>query len=69
MFAVLPVPTVVIFSLVFLVGTIVAGAQAIIALGMPLAFAAMPDGGVALRVMFLFLAIISGYSFVLYLVQ
>lgn len=108
-FAVLPVPTVVIFALVFLIGTIVAGAQAIIALGIPLAFAALPDGGVALLVllmcmtyismqvspahiclaivterfetsfidlvkrtipvMVLFLAIISGYSFVLYLFQ
>jgi len=108
-FAVLPVPTVVIFSLVFLVGTIVAGANAIIALGIPLAFAAMPEGGVALLVllmcmiyiamqvspahiclaivterfetsfidlvkrtlpvMFMFLIIISGYSFVLFLFQ
>ena len=108
-FAVLPVPTVVIFSLVFLIGTIVAGANAIIALGIPLAFAAMPEGGVALLVllmcmiyiamqvspahiclaivterfetsfidlvkrtlpvMVLFLVIISGYSFVLFLFQ
>jgi len=108
-FAVLPVPTVVVFSLVFLVGTIIAGATAIIALGIPLAFAAMPGGGVALLVllmcmiyiamqvspahiclaivterfetsfidlvkrtipvMILFLVIISGYSFVLFLLQ
>ena len=108
-FAVLPVPTVVVFSLVFLVGTIIAGATAIIALGIPLAFAAMPGGGVALLVllmcmiyiamqvspahiclaivterfetsfldlvkrtipvMVLFLVIISGYSFALFLLQ
>ena len=108
-FAVLPVPTVVVFSLVFLVGTIIAGATAIIALGIPLAFAAIPGGGVALlvrlmcmiyiamqvspahiclaivterfetsfldlvkrtiAVMVLFLIIISGYSFVLYMLQ
>ena len=109
LFAVLPVPTVVVFSLVFLVGTIIAGATAIIALGIPLAFAAMPGGGVALLVllmcmiyiamqvspahiclaivterfdtsfldlvkrtipvMVLFLVIISGYSFALFLLQ
>ena len=49
--AVLPVPPVVIFALVFLFGTIVAGTQAIIALGIPLAFAAMPEGGIALMVL------------------
>ena len=49
-FAVLPVPTVVIFALVVLVGTLVAGASAIIAICIPLAFAAMPDGGVALMI-------------------
>lgn len=108
-FAALPVPTVGIFALVFLVGTIVAGTQAIIALGIPLAFAAMPNGGLALMVllmsmtyiamqvspthiclaivteefktsymelvkrtipvMALFLLVLSGYSFVLYLFQ
>jgi hypothetical protein len=108
-FAVLPVPSVVIFALVFLFGTIIAGTQAIIALGIPLAFAAIPNGGLALMVLLMcmtyiamqvspthiclalvtesfgtsfldlvkrtvpvmiwFLAIISGYSYVLYLFQ
>lgn len=107
--ALLPVPPVAVFALIFLFGTIIAGIQAIIALGIPLAFAAMPDGGVALLVllmcmsymamqvspthiclalvtesfgvsfldlihktipvMVLFLAILCGYSYVLYLVQ
>ena len=50
-FAVLPIPTVVIFALVFLFGSIVAGSQAVIALSMPLAFAAIPDGGLAMMVL------------------
>ena len=106
-FAGLPVPPVIIFALVFLVGTIVAGTQAIIALGIPLAFAAIPGGGLPLMVllmsmtyiamqvspthiclaivteefktsyielvkrtvpvMALFLLVLSGYSFVLYM--
>ena len=106
-FAGLPVPPVIIFALVFLVGTIIAGTQAIIALGIPLAFAAMPNGGLPLMVllmsmtyiamqvspthiclaivteefktsyielvkrtvpvMALFLLVLSGYSFVLYM--
>lgn len=109
MFAVLPVPPVIIFALVFLFGTIIAGIQAIIALGIPLAFAAVPNGGLALMVflmsmsyiamqvspthiclalvtesfetsfldlvkrtvpiMLWFLAILSGYSYILYLYQ
>lgn len=107
--AVLPVPPVIIFALVFLFGTIIAGIQAIIALGIPLAFAALPNGGTALMVLLMsmsyiamqvspthiclalvtesfgtsfldlvkrtvpvmlgFLAILSGYSYVLYLLQ
>jgi integral membrane protein (TIGR00529 family) len=49
-FAVLPVPTIVIFALVVLVGTIIAGASAMIALCIPLAFATIPDGGLALMI-------------------
>ena len=45
--SVLPIPTYLIFALLFFVGGIVSGASGIIALGTPLAFAAM-DGGVAL---------------------
>ena len=47
----LPVPTVIIFALIFLFGTMIAGTQAIIALTIPLAFAAMPGGGVALMIL------------------
>lgn len=50
-FAALPIPPVVIFSLIFLIGTLVTGTQAIIAIGIPLAFAAIPNGGNALIVL------------------
>ncbi len=58
-FALLPIPPAVIFALVFLFGTIVAGIQAIIALGIPLAFAAIPDGGVALMVLLMCMSYIA----------
>lgn len=57
--AVLPVPPVIIFALVFLFGTIIAGIQVIIALGIPLAFAAMPSGGVALMVLLMSMSYIA----------
>ena len=57
--AMLPIPPVVIFALVFLFGTIVAGIQAIIALGIPLAFAAIPNGGVALLVLLMSMSYIA----------
>lgn len=47
----LPVHPAIIFSMIFLFGTIVAGSQAIIALALPLAFATIPDGGLALMVL------------------
>lgn len=50
-FSVLPVPPVVIFALIFFIGALVAGAQAIIALAMPLAFATIPDGGTSLMIL------------------
>lgn len=50
-FSVLPIPAVVIFALVFLLGTMIAGTQAIIALAIPLAFASIPGGGLALMVL------------------
>lgn len=49
-FATFPVPVVVIFGLIFFFGTLIAGATAMTALSLPLAFAAMPTGGVALLV-------------------
>ena len=50
-FATLPIPTYVIFTLIFFFGTIVSGSQAIVAVCMPLAYSAIPDGGVALLVL------------------
>lgn len=47
----LPIPTFLVFSLLFFVGCLISGSNGIIALGTPLAFAAMPNGGVALMVL------------------
>lgn len=47
----LPVPTYLIFALMFFLGGIISGANGIIALGTPLAFSAIPDGGVPLMVL------------------
>lgn len=46
-----PIPSQVIFAMIFFFGTLVAGSQAIIALTMPLAFASVAGGGVALMVL------------------
>ena len=43
----LPIHPAIIFSLIFVIGTLVAGSQAIIALALPLAFATIPNGGLA----------------------
>lgn len=47
----LPIHPAVIFSLIFVIGTLVAGLQAIIALALPLAFATIPNGGLALMIL------------------
>lgn len=47
----LPIHPAIIFSLIFAIGTLVAGSQAIIALALPLAFATIPDGGLALMIL------------------
>ncbi|MFC3927152.1 hypothetical protein ACVR05_08435 [Streptococcus caprae] len=47
----LPLPTFLIFVILFFLGGIISGASGIIALGTPLAFAAISDGGVALLVL------------------
>lgn len=47
----LPIHPAIIFSLIFVIGTLVAGSQAIIALALPLAFATIPDGGLALMIL------------------
>ena len=39
------------FALLFLVGGIMSGAHGIMALGVPMAFAAMPDGGLPLMIL------------------
>ena len=52
-FAALPIPTYLVFFLIFFFGTIVSGQMAITAICMPLAFAAMPDGGMPLLVLLL----------------
>mgnify|MGYP000898273459 CR=1 FL=1 len=50
-FAALPVPTYLIFTLIFFVGSIIAGATAIVSLGIPMAFAAIPGSGMPLMVL------------------
>lgn len=47
----LPIPSVVIFGLIFIFGTIIAGSQAIVALALPLAFATISNGGLALMIL------------------
>ena len=47
----LPVPNYIVFAALFFLGGIVSGSNGIIALGTPLAFAAMPEGGVPLMVL------------------
>jgi hypothetical protein len=49
-FQLLPVHPAIIFGLIFFFGTLVAGTQAIIALALPLAYATIPSGGLALLV-------------------
>lgn len=49
-FSHLPIPIELIYGLIFLVGTIIAGSQAIIAVGIPLAFATIPTAGLPLLV-------------------
>ncbi|HPA55612.1 MAG TPA: DUF401 family protein [Bacillota bacterium] len=58
-FSVLPVSTVVIFALIFFFGPLIAGSQAIIALGMPMAYAAIPDGGAVLLILLMCMLYIS----------
>lgn len=58
-FSVLPVSSVVIFALIFFFGPLIAGSQAIIALGVPLAYAAIPDGGAVLLILLMCMLYIS----------
>ena len=50
-FSGLPVPTFIIFALIFFFGTVVAGSQAIIAICTVMAFVAIPGGGMPLMVL------------------
>lgn len=54
-----PVPSPVIFALIFFFGTLVAGSQAIIALTMPLAFASVAGGGLSLMVLLMCMSYIA----------
>lgn len=58
-FSMLPIPSVVIFALIFFFGTLVAGSQGIIALAMPLAYATIPNGGAALMILLMSMLYIS----------
>ena len=58
-FSVLPVPSAVIFALIFFFGPLIAGSQAIIALGVPMAYAAIPDGGAVLLILLMCMLYIS----------
>lgn len=48
LFGSLPIPLPLVFALIFFAGSIISGSTAIISLCIPMAFAAMPNGGVAL---------------------
>lgn len=50
-FSALPIPPVIIFVLIFFIGTLVAGSQGMIAIALPLAYATIPNGGLALMVL------------------
>lgn len=51
-----PLPTAVSFALIFFFGSVVSGSQAIVALCLPMAMAAIPDGGIALLVLLMSIA-------------
>lgn len=40
----LPIPLALVFALIFLVGTVLAGSNGVIAMCIPMAFSAIPDG-------------------------
>ncbi len=48
--AALPLPTYLVFAVLFFVATVISGATGAIAMGTPLAFAAIPGGGMPLMV-------------------
>ena len=58
-FSLLQIPSVIIFSLIFFFGPLVAGAQTMIALALPLAYASIPNGGLALMILLMNILYIS----------
>lgn len=50
-FSALPIPSVIIFMLLFFFGTLIAGGQSMIAIALPLAYATIPSGGLALMIL------------------
>ncbi|MFA7532959.1 MAG: hypothetical protein WCY46_01395, partial [Tissierellaceae bacterium] len=58
-FAALPIHSAFIFALIFLFGTIVAGSQAMVAIAIPLAFATIPYGGLALLILLMSMSYIA----------
>ncbi|MDL2313776.1 DUF401 family protein [Desulfovibrio sp. OttesenSCG-928-C14] len=51
LFSELPLPDYLIFSIIFFVGSVIVGSTAIAAIGIPLAYVTMPDGGTPLLVL------------------
>lgn len=58
-FSALPVSSVVVFAFIFFFGPLIAGSQAIIAMGVPLAYAAIPEGGAVLLILLMCILYIS----------
>ena len=55
-FSLFPIPITMSFALIFFVGTVVSGSQAMIALCLPMAMAAIPTGGLPLLIMLMSIA-------------
>ena len=55
----LPIPVEMVFAILMFVGTLIAGTQAMIAIVVPLAFSAIPDGGLALLILLMSLSYIA----------
>jgi len=55
----LPLPSFLIFSLIFFFGTIIGGSQAIVILGVPLVFSAIPEAGLPLFILLMSLSFIA----------
>lgn len=55
-FAQFPIPITMVFALIFFAGTVVSGSQAMIALCLPMAMSAVPNGGLPLLIMLMSIA-------------